>query len=443
MKLRSFAYFCLGTILSSYQVTNAARTYGRFSVGGYASTERFKDSSTQPSQNDKQILSARSYLKTEDLYTERWELVADFRDKHDFFYKLSNDRQTLVGENDLQTRQLSVRNAAAINKMHFQMGRFPVLEAGSTYVDGGHANYLINDFFRSGFFAGFNPHKEALSYLQFDKEANIAGLNVTYENKNGGWERNQYLSHAIVVETLKSKTDRLYLFHNGIYQWSYDSRFISFMYFDFSPRAKLQSGNVNWQDKLGPKISFDVQALYVDVIEYIKRRSVLESLPSSAYKEVGASGYYRLTDDGSMILKATTGAREADNLSRSTFLAGYNQTHLISRFLFGKILIGNRKNFTSNDTLAQTSLGYFRKSFEINVNVEYANQKNDDGSNTHPLTTELDFAYFNREFFAAFEVQRATDERVTIDSALVKIGYRYGNKEPLQPRDGAPPRGVL
>ena len=89
-------------------------------------------------------------------------------------------------------------------------------------------------------------------------------------------------------------------------------------------------------------------------------------------------------------------------------------------------------------------MGYFSKNYETVFDVDYAMQKNDDGTTTHPMNTELSLtSFFSKKYFASAALQRAADETVTILGTFIKIGYRFGNKDLPPIRDGAAPRVSL
>ena len=108
VKVQYFALVMLLSVLHTSKVFSESWS-GRVVLGGYASTERFADTSaTGSSKNDFQTLSGRFYLKGENLGPGQFESITDLRDKHDFFDKLNKEKLALDARNQFQVRQLSV-----------------------------------------------------------------------------------------------------------------------------------------------------------------------------------------------------------------------------------------------------------------------------------------------------------------------------------------------
>ena len=424
--------------------SQAEKIHGRFTLGGFASTERFTESTFGSDKNDFATLSARSFLKIDEIGEGKWEFVSDLRDKHDFFDKLDREKLALTAKNDFQVRQLSMRRPS---KNHFwsgQLGRFPIPEAGAVYVDGLQVGNHWSPAFRSGLFGGLNPKQDSLSYLQFNPKATIYGLNLTYEPQQRSWARNAFYTLAVVNQIYENHLDRNYLYHNTIFQWNEDSRVIALLYLDFVPRVFVQTYSANWQQGLIRSFSTDLRVLGVDVIEYSRRQGVLEVLPPSRYSEGGIDLIFRPNSSAKYILSSMHGAREIDGLTRSEVDLAVYSSRFFSSNLDAYLVLGSRKNFTSQDRLIRTGGGYFSRSWESSLDLEYAIQQNTSGVTTHPLIAEVSLShYYSKQTFFTLSFNRSADENVTIMSTFFKVGYRFGTQETPPVRDGAPPRGKL
>lgn len=419
---------------------------GRFTLGGYTSTERFTDTGSSGStSNDFQTLSARFYLKGENLGTGDWETVLDLRDKHDFFDKLDREKLSLESRNEFQLRQLSLRYSNPKKFWGFQLGRFSISEAGSIYVDGIQIENHWTAFLTSSFFGGLHPQKRAHSYLSFDPKAEIYGTSLTYFDRRGGWNKNFYITHGVVSEIYDGHTDRNFIFQNLIYQWNEESRFITLIYYDLVPRGYVQNGILSWQQGWSKYFISDLSHNSVDVIEYSRRQGVLEKLPSSPYAESSLRLTYRMNSkQDRLYIYATDGIRTIDNLNRESLELGFIKSRIWGPNWDFYIAGGTRKNFTSKDTLAKLGLGYFSRRWEFNLDFESQIQDNDNGTKTHPLIIDTTLSYLlSRKTFLAFSAQSASDESVKILSGFFKLGYRFGKREIPPLRDGAPPRGML
>lgn len=420
---------------------------GRFTLGSYASTERFKDiTETGSDKNDFQTLSTRLFIKGEEFGNNKdWEVVTDLRDKHDFFDKLNSEKLTLEDRNQFQLRQLSIRLSNPKKFWGFQMGRFPIYEAGSTFVDGLSLENHWTENLYSTYFGGLNPQKRGRSYLEHDSKAKIQGMSLTYQNHNGGWDRNLFISHGVVEESYEQHKDRNFVFQNMIYQWNTDSRLMSLLYYDLIPRSYVQNGNLTWQQGWTPSFLSDLSFSAMDVIEYSRNKEVLEILPSSPYEEKKIKFTYRTRNRNIRIYyMESIGERKLDQLTRRTSELGYIQSQIWGPQWDAYVVFGARKNFTSDDTLTRLGLGRYGRKWEFNFDFELQKQVNQNGTITNPVLTELDLSYnISRQSFCVFSAQSASNENVKILSGFFKYGHRFGSNEVPPLRDGAPPRGPL
>ncbi len=421
---------------------------GRIVLGGYASTERFAETTgTGSSKNDFQTLSGRFYLKGENLGSGQWESITDLRDKHDFFEKLNKENLTLEPQNEFQIRQVSIGITNPRNFWGFQFGRFPVSEVGAAHVDGLQIRNYWTPEWKSTYFAGQNPQQRERSYLKTNSEAQIYGTSLTYQKLGGDWDRNTYASHGVVQDLYSGHIDRNYIFQNVIYQWNEDSRFISLLYYDLVPRGYVQNGTATWQQGWSRYFFTDLNLMAVDVIEYRRRQGVLETLISSPYSEASIRLNLNLAEKievNRFFLQFTSGSRQLDNLKRQSVEFGYVKSKFWGPNWDIYATVEARKNFTSTDKLARLGLGYFSRRWDANLDLATQIQNNDSGVVTHPLMIDTSLSYLiSRRLYVAVSVQSATDENVKIASAFFKFGYRFGNREVPPLRDGAPPRGAL
>jgi len=420
---------------------------GRFNFGSYASTERFKvATATGSDKNDFQTLSTRFYLKGEELGPDKdWDFISDLRDKHDFFDKLDSEKLSLKDRNDFQIRQMSVHLSHPKKFWGCQLGRFPVTEVGSTFVDGLSIENHWTESLYSIYFAGLNPQIRGRGYLEFDKKAQVQGVSLTYQNLGGSWDKNLFISHGVVEETYDQHKDRNYIFQNLIYQWRQESRLMSFLYYDLIPRSYVQNGNISWQQELPSSLTTDLTFSRIDVIEYNRNKEILETLPSSPYEESRLKLTWKSLDRNHRIyLIASSGLRKIDHLKRQSSEIGYIQSQIFGPKWDFYLSLGTRKNFTSDDQLLRGGVGYYDKKWELNLDVELQKQTQQDGTKLNPLIADASLAYnLNRESFLVASGQSASNENVKILSGFFKYGYRFGSKELPPLRDGAPPRGPL
>jgi hypothetical protein len=426
------------------QVSRAEKYHGRFTLGGYAATERFSDTTGGSDKNDFMTLSSRYFLKVSEIGAAPWEVVTDIRDKHDFFDKLDREKLQLTDRNSFQVRQLSARYVNTGGILAANLGRFAVPEAGASGVDGAQLEERWSQQLTSSIFAGKNPKRNDQTYYQYNPDSNIGGVSLTYQDRVSSWDRNFYLSHAMVTEQEGSETDRRYFYHNMIYQWQENSRVISLMYLDFVPRTYVQTGNLIWQQQYTTNWTTQVSALGIDVIEYTRRQGVREQLAPSPYQEGAFKLDYYAPGRVKIELGASSGTRQVDSLSKTETYLGWEQNQIGAKNWDLFLKSGIRKNFVSDDTFGHLYLGYFSRKWESSLDLDVAIEKYNDGVTKHPISTELSISnYLSRQLFSTLSLQRSADEVVTIYTAFFKLGYRFGNQEIPPIRDGSPPRGQL
>ncbi|MGE4132042.1 MAG: hypothetical protein AB7F86_10430 [Bdellovibrionales bacterium] len=422
----------------------AQKVHERFSFGGFASTERFQDASGGSDSNDFAVASARAFLMVQDWGRGKWELISDLRDKHDFFDKLDSERLQLTDRNEFQLRQMSLRRANPRLFWNPQFGRFPIPEAGSAFTDGAQIAMNFSPSLTASFFGGLNPKQEAQSYLAFDPDSQVYGATLRYQSAARSWTRNFYTAHSYVEKVYAGHLDRRYIFHNMSYQWRPTSRLLTLAYLDLVPRTYVQTANLIWQQGFSRYFSTELAGLSMDSIEYSRRAGVLEKLPSSPYREGRLKLNLRSSARTRFFHDSIYGKREVDKKERIEEHLGVFRTGIFSKNWDGHALLGWRRNFTSLDYLARAGLGYFSRSWESTLDVDYATQKYDEGKTLNPLIAEISLShYHSRNLYSTISVQHAADEEKRILSVFFKLGLQLGNQEVAPVRDGAPPRGRL
>lgn len=430
--------------ISFSPLAQAAKTTGRLTLGVASSTERFVSTDFGSDKNDSFFTSQRIFFRAYDLGDDQWELTTDFRNKYDSFDKLNREQYQLDPKDEFQLRQLSMRMVNPNGKFVPTIGRFQVTEAGAVFVDGLNLQYRFASDWSAGVFGGLNPKQVDKAYLISNPKANQMGTFFTYQKKSEGWNANEYMTHGFVQQKYNNQTERQFLFQNFVYQWAEDSRVMSLLYLDFVPRTFVQTINFIYQQSLSRYFSSELGILGIDVIEYQRRQDVLEKLSPSPYKEAHLSFDYKVIRDSTLSLTISSGERSNDQLKRTELSLGYRLQNFITRNWDAQLKLTNRKNFTSQDNLIAASLGYFSKSYEIVLDLDYGIQKNNDGLTTHPQSSEISLtSFFSKEIFATAAFERSASEDVTILGTFLKLGYRFGNQELPPIRDGAAPRGSL
>ncbi len=439
--------YLLGIVFSTilYSINGfSVKTTGRLTLGGVAITERFKTDEFGSKSNDHLLSSSRFFYKVSDLGSDKWELTTDLRDKHDFFGKLTKEQLALESKNDFQVRQMTAHWLNPEGAFSSQIGRFQLPEAGSVFVDGVDLEFRFTPYLKSGGFSGFNPKSIEDSDLNFDKNATQNGVFLTYQSHDEGWDKNLYFSHGLVEQTYKKQKERSFFFHNLIYQWEANSRWISYLNYDLVPEKKVQTANMIYQQNWTKAYNYELGYLHIDLLEYRRRQGLLEKLDPSPYRESHFQLQRKNENKSSVAIEFHSGLRDADHLKRYDAILGFVQNELLSKNLDLYFKLGSRNNFTSKDKFINFGIGYYSKFWESSIDTEYQISANNDGTTTHPTTIELALTnYYSKELFLTASFERAADENVTITSTFIKFGYRFGNQEIPPVRDGAPPRGPI
>lgn len=418
-----------------------AAYHGRFTFGSYVALEKFANVDDGVNRNDLATASSRFFLHLSDLGSSNIESTLDLRDTHDLFDKVDRQKLELREGNSFQAKQASVTYPGSV--VNATLGRFPISEAGSVSTDGVSVGTKFGSNWKATAFGGLNPKRIDQTYLQFNPDSNVYGAFILYQPKETTWDKALYMTNAITEQTVKSEVDRRYWYHNSIVQFSSSSRLILISYLDFVPRASLQTGSLNYYQKISNDLSTTINLLGVDVIEYSRRQGIRERLNPSPFKEGSVRTRYAFTDDMTTDFNLLYGKRESDGLSRKEVSLGINLIHLMGRRVDGYSALGHREDFLNKYSFGKFGIGYFSRIWEVTFDGELGLEVID-SKTYHLLQTELSLArYFGNSLLVSASVQDNRDERVQISSGFIKLAYRFGNRETPPVRDGAPPRGRL
>jgi hypothetical protein len=432
-------------VLSLGRFAKAEQTYGRITLGSYAAIEKYNDLDSGSDRNDFMTASARLYFRSFEMGSNKnWEFATDIRDKHDFFDKLNQEKLQLDPVNTVQLRQFDVKYESPSRFLFVDVGRFAVSEAGSAYCDGAELGIKGGSGWALAGFGGYNPKRPDQSYVTFNSNSYTSGAFFRFQNPNASWDQTFYTTLAHVTQSVGSDIDRQYVFNNLVYQYSAKSHLWYLLYVDFVPHTYVQTANVNWLQGINDNFSININALGVDVIEYLRRQDVREQLQASPYKEASIR-FKQATNQGpNVYLQSLYGERQSDQLIRREQLFGFGLPRFFSVNVDLSGKIGYRDNFNSKDSFAALGLGYFSDLWELSFEVQSGEEVYANGDKLHPLLANMDFGFYvSRKLFFAMGVEQAQDEQVKISSGFLKLSYRFGNIETPPIRDGVTPRGRL
>lgn len=420
----------------------AENYFARFTFGSYLSSEEFSNPLDGQAENSFVTVSSRMYLRVSQLSSANLDVVADVRDKNDFFEKLDAERLQLTNGNTLQIRQLSVRDNNESGSLYGEFGRFPVPEAGDVNCDGVQTGVRWNQNLRTSLFGGLNSKRPDQTYVQYNPDSSVYGLFTLFQPQNQGWNRSMYVSNALVANEVSGHLDRLYYYNNFTYSWSAPNQVIGLVYLDFTPRVYAQTALLTWHQEESPRVATTVSFTGIDAIAYSRQQGILTQLPSSPYREGGFNLRQTVNRGFLWDYNASYGIRDVDGLHKTELSTGPVFPLLFNPHFSGKASLGYRYNFTAVEDFAKFGISYFSRDWEVSYDQELGYRLEETGLYYHPDIEEVTVSKnLSRALYASVSIERATMETVSIISGFFKIGFRAGSKDVPPLRDGAPPPG--
>ncbi len=438
MGLKKLALSCFMLLLVLLARTGlATEVQGRVLFGGYFAKENFAASEATggSTRNDFATGSGRLYLNATKISDREFQFTLDMRDRHDFFDKLDRERATLTALNTPQARTVVARYPNEDGRLYFSLGRFGVPQAGAVFTDGAEIGLHWSNALSSGIFGGRNPKQDDRSDLEFNPAASVFGAYLEYAPKRQLPGNAVFWTQAISAKQNSGHLDRLYLFENFSLTKPSDL-FTGVAYFDFVPRFSVQNLNLMYQRRFFEQFQASIGGAAIDVIEYSRRRGVLERLSPSAYQEAAVRTEYEFASIVSLELALSHGRRQSDGLFRQEAALKGTFSSESYRALGGHLRFGYRNNFTSQDLFVGLGAEYYSDVWELGLTEDFQIQKYHDTEVLHPLISEINVArYLSQTLFTSASAQYAFNERVGIFSGFLKVGYRFGTQKGAPSRD--------
>ena len=422
----------------------SSETFGRISLGVFESNETFNNSIDGAPYSDYLTSTGRIFLHTTDLTNDRMDFLLDLRDKYDSFGSLNATKQELDPLNSFQVRNAYFSNfLSSHNDFNYILGRFSLPESGGAFTDGGGFQKKFSSATRAGVFGGMNPYLESTQIVSSSTHATDFGAFWAYEPKHNDSGRNFILNQALVDFRYDSSEDRRYFYQNFYYQWAPKSRILWLTYLDFVPDTRMQTGTLNYDQKVSDSQVSHLRFLAVDAVGYRRIQNIRSTLASSPYEQ-GQVQWDFLSGKASSIAPVVTyGHREYDGLTKTEGKINFVFNDFRNSKYDATFYVGTRKNFVSRDTFGGASTGYYSQKWEVSGNLEFANEIYTTQTLT-PVSGSLNLSYVqNKDLFYVFSGEVASDQNVTIYAGFVRFTYRFGSKETAPLRDGAPVRGNL
>ncbi|MGK5087178.1 hypothetical protein WDW86_06435 [Bdellovibrionota bacterium FG-2] len=422
----------------------AVEYYGRAMAGALLSSEQSKDTSDPTVGNDSSIVSSRLSARILGLSSYGFEGNLDLRDKNDFFEKLDREKLQLTSGNQFQVQQLNARLPAISSRIFGTVGRFSLPETGGKFSDGLETGYRWNDSWRTAIFGGLNPKLEEQTFVTYNPDSQILGTYTSYQPQVFSSSQSAFWSTAWVGERTAAHLDRLFWFNEFIFHYSNTNQLIAMGFFDFIPRFEIQTALLSWHQELMSHWSSQLNLTAIDVIEYSRRKGILETLPSSPYREAALSLRRQWGEAGFFDFNGSYGLRDLDSLAKIEFSAGPSFYRVFDPNISFKLLEGARRNFISNDLFTRIGGSYFGKTWEVDVDFGFSRVAENDGATKHQWINEIAYShYFGRELLASLSLEQARDEQTSIWSGSVRVSYSFGQRSfaPL-PQQAPPPSPI-
>ncbi len=412
---------------------HAFHTSARISTGGFLSNESFLDPGNTTLNDNIALLSSRLYLKSTDQTLHDFSMTLDLRDQADAFGRLDSARQRLVPKHAFQVYQLASRMNNPQGLLYGSVGRFALSNAGGTFIDGAELGIHWTPSFSTALFGGLEPKTRDQLELTWNPGASVLG-GYTHLLIPQFWGETPGASlswtEAWVAERNQSHLDRLFAYQQ--LHWSFSSRsyLTHFLYWDFIPRSRVQTALLSYHQSWTEGFRSTLNYSLIDVIEYTRRKHVLERLPSSPYQELGLNLHTQASPQFHWDWNFYYGHRRLDRLSRAEFSMGPT----LLRFLFPRLqlrgLIGARSQFITQDLTSQFLLDYLHASSAVNFSLAYVLSSQKPGPTLHKWMAEASIQYaLTRDFLGSLAFSEAADERVRIWSAYMRVTFLLGQKE--------------
>jgi len=451
--------------LQAATVASASEYSGRINLGAYQSKETFTDPVSGSNSNDAQEVLGSAYFDATGIGPFRNEFTLDLRDKYDSFGQVDTGAPRLVTSNEPQLRQLAVKYPYEEGNVFWALGRFPVADAAVLGNDGAELGYKVTQHVSLGLFGGLYPEQREGRTVLVTQEEHQEGLVVTYQEHGTGWDHSTYFTTAFVgrqpvtgsqdpdapitappdatqpVTVAEDEPLDPYVFWytNLVLQASAATRYTFLSHVDLQPAAHVRNIWASAYHQMNPRLSGNVSLFRIDLTEYERQRDIRDLLPASAYTAGRGEARYKLTRTVQLVGDASAGVRSADNKSHAEANGKIVATSVASGHLSLFAGGGYRKSFISHDQIARAGVSAYASRVEFDLTQQAITEQHDNDETLHPLITDASVSFFLVDaVVTSATVEYAKDERTTITSGLLTLGYRFNSRQLTPVRDRAP-----
>ena len=417
---------------------------GHLLSGAYIAHETFPAAVGGSKDNDQLVFSNRAYLDVSKIGRSQYEFVTDIRDNHDFFDKVDTARLNLNGQNKFRLRLLAFKDPGITHPYFWAVGRFLPGDNGVIYNDGAEVGYKVTSSNSIGAFAGRRPQVNDERAAQAAAAALQVGIYDVYQNDSMTWNEGKYSSNMLVYAPRTfvhdEMTQSLDYIHQSFLHFGPNDRLNTYLDLATRPAVKAEDALIGYDHRFNAELSSSINYTRIDLTEYKNSRDIFETLSASSYQQLRLQSRYKLPWSMRLDGHILYGERYLDHLRRVEVAAGPRFSKLLGGHATISHALGYRRNFLSNDWFLNNNMTHYSESWEISGDLKLGLRHQDSGENLHPVTCGLRLGHvFAGSVLATLGVEYAHDERTTISSGLLTIGYRFGSREFLPIRDVAPP----
>ncbi|SMF36390.1 hypothetical protein [Pseudobacteriovorax antillogorgiicola] len=417
----------------------AADYTGQVRLGAINSQIRYSEPIQGEESNDISIISTRLFLEGEDLFSRRDGFVLDLRDKYDFFGKANSEILSLESSNEFIIRQAAYKKPWEVNRGYYTVGRFSIPEAGIIANDGGEYGYRLNRSHRVGGFIGIAPEDvvtpASVSPDERGFDGNQGGIYSVYKRENAGRMDTTFMINTLAQAPsfeLDDFVNKVYYYHQGIFNLGFKHRVSSYVNFDVMPSASLRRAYVTHGYYL---TKFRVRSSFTRITaeDYRLKKDIRDDLEPSTLNALKSTVTQRFNRDLNFTYGLEYAQRAADGLSRTELEVGATYRGMLRRRLSLGAYYGQRDNFESDDNYIKLSTRYYQNFYSLSAAYIMETENFDTGDTLNPQTIHLDFAFYTSDKLrGSTSYILSTAEDRTVTSLMFSLGYQFG-KESTSP----------
>jgi hypothetical protein len=466
----------------------ASESAGYVNLGFYSAKEQLATASADVTSNDYETALGRAYLDVTKIGPYSNEVTFDLRDKYDAYGGVDAYNSRLVAADQPELRQLALKYPYEDGSLYWALGRFPVADAEVLGNDGADLGVRFGRV-KVGAFGGLLPEQRYGRTVQLQKEDHQAGLYAIYQDKGQDkvqdWTRSTYASTAFVLRQPVQADDRqvptgaaagtiagdqpspppgqpetasttsgvtpvtaaeppllknyVFWYANVQHQPSDRTRLSLVSHVDLQPAGTLRNLWASVSHAATPRLSGTVSALHLDLTEYERQRDLRDTLPASVYNEGRFDARFKLNRYYLVDGDAIAGSRSLDGKQKAAVDGRFVASSLAHGHLQAFAGGGYRTEFIMKDTILKVGATLYARRLELGVTQQFIVENRDSGEVYHPLVSDLSLGFvLANSVLASGDVEYAKDERATIVSGLVTLGYRFGGKQQTPVRSEAP-----